>query len=1676
MSASSDLMKNTEETVLINAISGPRSQDVPKVVEAVLRKPEAANAFSDPGVLRVYNDVIRGLFTPDEISRARPTLANLSKFQDFERLTLCVVRLLEHMDSVLDTLRTRHKEKQREVFTAFTKNIMNKIAQSLCDKFYYKTDLFNLIGDLFIELENLVQVQSSLRPNLEEQISRQTELGRQADYQKKMLNRKSIDCGINRLSELTHMGIYRLIPRQNGFGVVYFDPINFEENLRDGIKRALQLGGICQDKFIYFFLNDKLKYRDFDFFKIFLVEFDKETRIHLTSFCHFEGEPSELQKAEIFGADYLLEVHPASTLRIHTSFDNKIEVQYEDEVGLYNIQAKVLLAIFQIIFRQFHMERLPSTYYRTSPDTPAQVIITVEHLYALFAFIKSGGSNVDPRGNPLATRDIQSGMLGSTNRGMIANPTLTMTQPLDSTSKYQTHQSLLDVYGHPSVVANLPYQTANYGNKLGYSSASTAYDPSSRRSNLYQTPQIPQSSVGDPNSNQSKLQRILDSAQKKLDHATEDSVKRGLNHYIHSNPYKLLGNNTSEARNDAQKEEAERTRNEHIARLREEKAAKDEKEREFREARLREEEVKRREQEKALNEKMDRDRRDREEREKRDREDREKKEAEMREDRERRDRDRKDREERERQDREVKDKQYKEERARKEQEQKDREDRDRKEQEIRLIKDKEERDRRAKQREQEEREERERRENERKDKEERDRRDRDEKDKKDREDRERRDKEKKDKDERDRREREEREKADHDRKEKEDRERREKERAEKEKRDREDTERRENERKEAVAREDEQKEKRAREERERQMQDEQRRQRDNEERDRKEKERKDQEEADKKAREDRDRKDREDKERRNREEKERKDKLLKDQQDRDRAEQEILEKEKALKKALEEESPGKSDLKDEFLDDFDDFGDSVEKKKPAKNDPPLLETVPTGTKPIVQPAPAIGTKRQAPADEAFDFDDDDDDFKDVLDKPAPPNKGKIVEPAKPVTTNKPAAMKNAKADEELDFADDFDDIIDDSKGKKSDNLQKPAGATPVQQPTPKPTTPVATPVQPPRAAEVPKPVTPEPADPIATNFAGGLKGLKKKANEQKLEAENKEDLVDGFDKNLKLVEHDNPHGHERVMKSAYLPLVDQFLKAVSPLPEEVVNEYMAEIQIEIDSISMLMQEFVASNLFFLLDYQDTDQILSATLEIGKSKIPEDIPKQLGEMIRQILQGSFEDGSFQGIKYFLAPFNLVQDFGREMIVYAILDLKNKQVFMICLNPEITEAQFRSEKNVQTIANILAKSVNQAMLGNTNIEITADKIFMPKLSDGLMEFLLESCENPYLRYMMITYLIFYENATDKYNFEGFRQSIQIDGFDLDHATRFVSTMMNFRMSLTFRQKLATQPELAEGLMETVEAIMKEKGVQAIPKMAEATTPAAQLPGAIKADLEELKAANEGSEKVFSVLEYCPTEEDKLIYYICLQDAEPAIVMHLSSNKEPENSQGIEVIKTCLPDAKFYFEHARHQFASNNIDIFLYTWLVQVYEVGLSAIDALRVCIYNEAPFVSEFMNGQEMGEEEGQHEFDPEAAKPDSLDDDGLVGEAAADDDDFDDIDFGNEMNIKKPPIPQLGSKGGASLPSNLPSVKPGGAKILPNVAPPAKGKPKIPADEEFDDFDDDKADDGANFDDLDDLDF
>lgn len=264
-------------------------------------------------------------------------------------------------------------------------------------------------------------------------------------------------------------------------------------------------------------------------------------------------------------------------------------------------------------------------------------------------------------------------------------------------------------------------------------------------------------------------------------------------------------------------------------------------------------------------------------------------------------------------------------------------------------------------------------------------------------------------------------------------------------------------------------------------------------------------------------------------------------------------------------------------------------------------------------------------------------------------------------------------------------------------------------------------------------------------FKGGLRGLKGLAKQ-------KESLPSETSQERNIPTESSAAG-ERIYLKDDNPMVDQYIEMKMPLSEEDVQHVMGSMKIEFTMLSLIFQGFLQTKLFFLFDYDEgnmlTEMVLDSVQAGAKEakKLIDEGSRATGSRMRQILQGTFEgDDNFHEIQYFIIPLEPMQGLEEQLPVYCICDLKKKQTFFVSLNPEYNESKMRNDVSYQYFSDMVLKSIQFAVYENLAISRKEDSIQSPAMSEDFLVFLNESCEDPHMRYLVITYLIFYENATN------------------------------------------------------------------------------------------------------------------------------------------------------------------------------------------------------------------------------------------------------------------------------------------------------------------------------------------
>lgn len=404
----------------------------------------------------MFNDILKGNLTPELISRMNLTFPNVDTLQNVEKLVFAIVKLYEEIDELMKDVYSGKESLQFEIEMACQQNtsqVLKMVARSATDDNYYNLDIYSLIDEIFRDLDDLVSKQIHIKSELDSRELLNSRVSEKVSFTRKMMNKKSIDCGVAGLSSMIKMAVHRLVPKYTNPDCPVFDFLSFEDNLKASIRHSLQSPGLCHDKFVYFFLNDRLLYPS-DFFKVVLATFDTDTKLTLTNFWYFDPlyDWKVDEQIRLIDQDYLLENYPLTTLEFNEKDEQDIEVKFDGDLEQYNIQSKVLMLIFSTIYRRIQADKYPIMNFNSLPKNKIgapQVIITPENLTEFFAFLKHTPKVVNTIGESKwlgsAVKQIQD------HRYQLPH----YSSSIDPVNKYEIHNSLLDIYGKDKVSSSM---------------------------------------------------------------------------------------------------------------------------------------------------------------------------------------------------------------------------------------------------------------------------------------------------------------------------------------------------------------------------------------------------------------------------------------------------------------------------------------------------------------------------------------------------------------------------------------------------------------------------------------------------------------------------------------------------------------------------------------------------------------------------------------------------------------------------------------------------------------------------------------------------------------------------------------------------------------------------------------------------------------------------------------------------------------------------------------------------------------------------------------------------------------------------------------------------------------------------------------------------------------------
>ena len=100
----------------------------------------------------MYNDVVSGQFSMEKLAKMKESTTTMRTFVSLEKTVYAVLSLMQQTRYLFDYVDT-YKTKEKEYLSEICQNILRLTIQSLKEKFYYSTDIFKIIDEVFRELK-----------------------------------------------------------------------------------------------------------------------------------------------------------------------------------------------------------------------------------------------------------------------------------------------------------------------------------------------------------------------------------------------------------------------------------------------------------------------------------------------------------------------------------------------------------------------------------------------------------------------------------------------------------------------------------------------------------------------------------------------------------------------------------------------------------------------------------------------------------------------------------------------------------------------------------------------------------------------------------------------------------------------------------------------------------------------------------------------------------------------------------------------------------------------------------------------------------------------------------------------------------------------------------------------------------------------------------------------------------------------------------------------------------------------------------------------------------------------------------------------------------------------------------------------------------------------------------
>lgn len=230
-----------------------------------------------------------------------------------------------------------------------------------------------MIDEIFTQIDDILYNQRRDKPDIDRGAKNESVTQEFVKNIKDQRIKRYIDVGVNRLSELLGLTISRLVNNKEN---TMYNTYSLEDSLFQSVKFALRDESYSNEKHIMFYLNDKKRY-PIEFFKLYLMNFtSSDLSVELLEINFVEKEEHYKTDWNVH-KDYRFDTVGIrdSKFWVNTEYMKSIDIEFEDSIQNYSIEAKMYLTMYQLLYKGILCNN--ETFDNLSRKTP--ILITADN-------------------------------------------------------------------------------------------------------------------------------------------------------------------------------------------------------------------------------------------------------------------------------------------------------------------------------------------------------------------------------------------------------------------------------------------------------------------------------------------------------------------------------------------------------------------------------------------------------------------------------------------------------------------------------------------------------------------------------------------------------------------------------------------------------------------------------------------------------------------------------------------------------------------------------------------------------------------------------------------------------------------------------------------------------------------------------------------------------------------------------------------------------------------------------------------------------------------------------------------------------------------------------------------------------------------------------------------------